>query len=29
MGHDGLPMAHPIEVLDASLRGEPVESLMR
>jgi len=29
MGHDELPMAHTIEVLDASLRGEPVESLMR
>jgi glycolate oxidase iron-sulfur subunit len=28
MGHDGLPMAHPIEVLDASLRGEPVETLL-
>ncbi len=28
MGHDGLPMAHPMEVLDASLRGEPVESLL-
>ena len=26
MGHD-IPMAHPMEVLDASLRGEPVESL--
>jgi glycolate oxidase iron-sulfur subunit len=29
MGHGGLPMAHPAEVLDASLRGEPVESLLR
>ena len=28
MGHDGLPMAHPMEVLDASLRGEPIESLL-
>ncbi|HET7480963.1 MAG TPA: heterodisulfide reductase-related iron-sulfur binding cluster [Rubrobacteraceae bacterium] len=28
MGHDGLPMAHPMEVLDASLRGEPVETLL-
>jgi len=28
MGHGGLPMAHPVEVLDASLRGEPVESLL-
>ena len=27
MGRDGLPMAHPVEVLDASLRGEPVETL--
>jgi glycolate oxidase iron-sulfur subunit len=29
MGHDGLPMAHPMEVLDASLRGEGVETLLR
>jgi glycolate oxidase iron-sulfur subunit len=28
MGHGGLPMAHPVEVLDASLRGEPVEMLL-
>ena len=28
MGHDGLPMAHPMEVLDASLRGVPVERLL-
>jgi glycolate oxidase iron-sulfur subunit len=28
MGHGGLPMAHPVEVLDASLRGEPVEALL-
>jgi glycolate oxidase iron-sulfur subunit len=28
MGQDGLPMAHPMEVLDASLRGEPVETLL-
>jgi glycolate dehydrogenase iron-sulfur subunit len=28
MGHGGLPMAHPVEVLDASLRGEPVERLL-
>jgi len=28
MGHD-VPMAHPMEVLDASIRGEPVESLFR
>jgi glycolate oxidase iron-sulfur subunit len=28
MGHGGLPMAHPAEVLDASLRGEPVETLL-
>jgi glycolate oxidase iron-sulfur subunit len=28
MGHD-MPMAHPAEVLDASIRGEPVESLLR
>jgi glycolate oxidase iron-sulfur subunit len=28
MGRDGLPMAHPVEVLDASLRGEPVETLL-
>ena len=28
MGHGGLPMAHPVEVLDASLRGEPVETLL-
>jgi glycolate oxidase iron-sulfur subunit len=27
MGRNGLPMAHPVEVLDASLRGEPVETL--
>jgi len=24
-----LPMAHPVEVLDASIRGEPVETLLR
>jgi len=23
-----MPMAHPVEVLDASLRGEPVETLL-
>ena len=28
MGRDGLPMAHPVEVLDASLRGDPVETLL-
>jgi glycolate oxidase iron-sulfur subunit len=28
MGREGLPMAHPVEVLDASLRGEPVETLL-
>jgi glycolate oxidase iron-sulfur subunit len=28
MGQGGLPMAHPVEVLDASLRGEPVETLL-
>jgi glycolate oxidase iron-sulfur subunit len=28
MGHGGLPMAHPVEVLDASLRAEPVETLL-
>ncbi|MDX6380813.1 MAG: glycolate oxidase iron-sulfur subunit [Rubrobacteraceae bacterium] len=28
MGHD-MPMAHPMEVVDASIRGEPVESLFR
>jgi glycolate oxidase iron-sulfur subunit len=28
MGRDGLPMAHPVEVLDASLRGELVETLL-
>jgi glycolate oxidase iron-sulfur subunit len=28
MGRDGLPMAHPVEVLDASLRAEPVETLL-
>jgi glycolate oxidase iron-sulfur subunit len=28
MGHD-IPMAHPMEVVDASIRGEPVESLLR
>ena len=28
MGHD-VPMVHPMEVLDASLRGEPVEALLR
>ncbi|CAN5234862.1 heterodisulfide reductase-related iron-sulfur binding cluster [soil metagenome] len=27
MGHD-MPMAHPAEVLDALIRGEPVESLL-
>ncbi len=29
MGHSELPTAHPMEVLDASLRGEPVETLLR
>jgi glycolate oxidase iron-sulfur subunit len=29
MGHDGLPMAHPMEVLDASIRGEGVETLLK
>jgi glycolate oxidase iron-sulfur subunit len=28
MGHD-MPMAHPMEVVDASIRGEPVEALLR
>ncbi|MGI9048150.1 MAG: (Fe-S)-binding protein [Rubrobacteraceae bacterium] len=28
MGHAELPMAHPMEVLDASIRGEPVETLL-
>jgi glycolate oxidase iron-sulfur subunit len=28
MGHE-MPMAHPMEVVDASIRGEPVESLFR
>jgi glycolate oxidase iron-sulfur subunit len=28
MGHDGLPMVHPVEVLDASLRAEPIETLL-
>jgi glycolate oxidase iron-sulfur subunit len=28
MDHD-VPMAHPMEVLDASIRGEPVEALLR
>jgi glycolate oxidase iron-sulfur subunit len=28
MGHDGIPMAHPMEVLDASIRGEGVETLL-
>src|SRR5829696_8035926 len=28
MGHDGIPMVHPMEALDASLRGEPVETLL-
>lgn len=28
MGHD-MPMAHPMEVVDASIRGEPVESLLQ
>ncbi|HZY57036.1 MAG TPA: hypothetical protein VFE09_04480 [Rubrobacteraceae bacterium] len=28
LGHD-VPMAHPMEVLDASIRGEPVEALLR
>jgi glycolate oxidase iron-sulfur subunit len=28
MGHE-MPMAHPMEVVDASIRGEPVESLLR
>jgi hypothetical protein len=23
-----MPMAHPVEVLDASVRGEPVETLL-
>ena len=27
MGHD-IPMSHPAEVLDASIRGEPVEGLL-
>jgi glycolate oxidase iron-sulfur subunit len=27
MGRD-MPMAHPAEVLDASIRGEPVEALL-
>ncbi|MDQ4106578.1 MAG: heterodisulfide reductase-related iron-sulfur binding cluster [Actinomycetota bacterium] len=29
MGHAELPTHHPMEVLDASLRGEPVETLLR
>ena len=29
MGHDGIPMAHPMEVLDASMRGEGVETLLK
>ena len=29
MGHNEIPTAHPMEVLDASLRGEPVETLLR
>ena len=29
LGHDEIPTAHPMEVLDASLRGEPVEMLLR
>ena len=28
MGHAELPTAHPMEVLDASIRGEPVETLL-
>jgi glycolate oxidase iron-sulfur subunit len=28
MGHDGIPMVHPVEVLDAALRGRPVETLL-
>jgi len=28
MGHE-MHMAHPMEVVDASIRGEPVESLFR
>jgi hypothetical protein len=27
MGHS-MPMTHPVEVLDASIRGEPVETLL-
>jgi hypothetical protein len=23
-----MPMAHPVEVLDASIRGEPIETLL-
>jgi glycolate oxidase iron-sulfur subunit len=29
MGHAGIPTHHPMEVLDASLRGEPVKTLLR
>ena len=29
MGHAEIPMAHPMEVLDASLRGDPVEALLQ
>ena len=28
MGHSEIPTAHPMEVLDASIRGEPVETLL-
>ncbi len=28
MGHEGIPMVHPVEALDASLRGQPVETLL-
>jgi glycolate oxidase iron-sulfur subunit len=27
MGHS-MPMAHPMEVLDASIQGEPIETLL-
>jgi hypothetical protein len=27
MGHS-IPMAHPMEVLDTSIQGEPVETLL-
>jgi glycolate oxidase iron-sulfur subunit len=29
MGHDGIPMRHPAEVIDAAIRGEPAETLLK